>query len=653
MQRKKWTSKLALLLLFVSSVIQAGVPLWTFAPQTATSVVVGPGEIATVTYRVTNQSSKPHTLTMQSIPGISQVTSSGFCSNPFALQGKGSCLLSLQIGGSQLKGGISGGPIVCQQGATNQCYQPSAANILQVAIGPSIQSINPNSGIALGGTGVTITGQELSGTTSVTFGGTAAASYAVVNNTSVTAVTPAHSEGVVDVILTTPVGTATIPFTYTGLSVTQVNPGLGGPGGGTPITITGTGLTGTTAVTFFEGATAVGGATGITNVDETTVKATTTAYTGTSTPPVDVDVQVTATLGTATLSDGFEYASQTVTSVDPAFGTSLGGTPITITGTGLTGATDIAFFEGAAEVGGATILTVTDTVITATTTAYTGTTALPVDVDVQVTAKLGTATLSNGFEYASSTLVISPTSGTAAGYETVTLSRGTGLDNVADVTFDGTSVINLNPPVPVDDFSVAVVTPPGNAGTVPVVISFSDSSPDVSIDYTYIATAIGESSSGGTIGCLNSGDEDFVIATANASDYLFWGNNQTTGATDPTNGYGNTQTIVSVYTSSDSYAAGLCNLYTIDSNNVESFTGACADVNAYCYTGWFLPASEQLKCIYNNNAVLLVPVDNYWSSRENTSSSAYFINLSNGTVDSTTKTGTLRVRCARNIGANV
>jgi len=43
----------------------------------------------------------------------------------------------------------------------------------------------------------------------VTFGGTAATGVTVVNATTITAVTPAHAAGVVDVVVTTPGGTGT------------------------------------------------------------------------------------------------------------------------------------------------------------------------------------------------------------------------------------------------------------------------------------------------------------------------------------------------------------------------------------------------------------------------------------------------------------
>jgi hypothetical protein len=71
----------------------------------------------------------------------------------------------------------------------------------------AVSSVTPDAGAAAGGTAVTINGAGFTGATSVKFGATAATSFAVVNDMIITAVTPAHAVGAVDVTVTTPAGT--------------------------------------------------------------------------------------------------------------------------------------------------------------------------------------------------------------------------------------------------------------------------------------------------------------------------------------------------------------------------------------------------------------------------------------------------------------
>jgi hypothetical protein len=84
------------------------------------------------------------------------------------------------------------------------------------------------------------------------FGSTGAVSFTVNPETSTTAACPAGT-GTVDVTVTTAAGTSPTSsadqFTY-GPTVTKVEPNRGSPGGGTTVTMTGTGFTGATAVKF-------------------------------------------------------------------------------------------------------------------------------------------------------------------------------------------------------------------------------------------------------------------------------------------------------------------------------------------------------------------------------------------------------------------
>ena len=91
--------------------------------------------------------------------------------------------------------------------------------------GPNITLLSPSQGPTGGGTAVTITGTGFTGATSVTFDGVAGTSMVVVSDTSITVVSPAHSNDVVRVAVTTPIGTsadvAADDFTYgTGATTT-------------------------------------------------------------------------------------------------------------------------------------------------------------------------------------------------------------------------------------------------------------------------------------------------------------------------------------------------------------------------------------------------------------------------------------------------
>ena len=98
-------------------------------------------------------------------------------------------------------------------------YGSGNANAFTYVTPPSLSSISspvPPMGLTLGGTAVTLTGANLAGTTSVTFGGAPATDIVVVNANTVTCKTPPHNRGLVDVTATNGYGTATLAscFTY-------------------------------------------------------------------------------------------------------------------------------------------------------------------------------------------------------------------------------------------------------------------------------------------------------------------------------------------------------------------------------------------------------------------------------------------------------
>ena len=166
-----------------------------------------------------------------------------------------------------------------------------------------INSVTPNQGGFLGGTVITITGANLTGTYEVTVGGASCTNIAVLSSTSVRATTPAGSPGPASIAVRTLAGTtlASAPFTYLESSISSVVPNWGIYTGATPITITGTNLSGATSVT-------IGGvpATNVVAVSSTMVTAVTPAGSVGA-----VDVTVSGPKNTATAAGGFVYLSVT------------------------------------------------------------------------------------------------------------------------------------------------------------------------------------------------------------------------------------------------------------------------------------------------------------------------------------------------------
>ena len=188
----------------------------------------------------------------------------------------------------------------------------------------AITSFSPLTGT--NGTIVKIKGTNFTGATAVSFGGTAAKSFTVDSATGITAVVGSGASG--NVSVTTTQGTATLlGFTYTGPIVTSFTP-IGGTSG-TIVTIRGSNFTGTTSVSF--GGTAaksfvVDSANGI------------TAVVGTGTTG---NVAVATVNGTGS-KDGFTFGNPPIiNSFTPTSGKS--GTVVTITGTNLTGTTNVSF----------------------------------------------------------------------------------------------------------------------------------------------------------------------------------------------------------------------------------------------------------------------------------------------------------------------
>lgn len=139
-------------MMFAASFAQASTTLWTFTPLTPTTLAIPANDIATVRYQITNQSKTSHSLLMNIIHGITQMTTTGNCPNPFILGYQQSCILNLTVDGSALSSDITGGPVICEQGNPNQCYQPGSENTLRISKAPAVYYTLGGSAFGLLGT---------------------------------------------------------------------------------------------------------------------------------------------------------------------------------------------------------------------------------------------------------------------------------------------------------------------------------------------------------------------------------------------------------------------------------------------------------------------------------------------------------------------
>jgi hypothetical protein len=325
---------------------------------------------------------------------------------------------------------------------------PSNAETFTV-LAPSLTSISPTSGLRGTTVPVTITGNGLTGATAVTVTGTGVTAGAVVVNAAGTQITAnfaiaataaTTTRNVTVVTPNTPAGgTNAVQFTVLGPTLTLISPTSGARGSTVPVTLTGTGLSGATAVSM--GASTAGVTCTITGTPTaTTVTAncsiTATAPTTTRQVVVTTPIGMTAVLATTPT---FTVLGPTLTSISPTSGARGTTVPATLSGSLLTGAT-------AVNVSG-TGVTCT---VTGTPTATTVTASCIVATNAALTARTVNVMTPNGvtapnaavtFTVTGPTVTaISPTANTRGGAAFPVTITGTNLTGATAVTFSGTGV---------------------------------------------------------------------------------------------------------------------------------------------------------------------------------------------------------------------
>ncbi|RQO78027.1 hypothetical protein DBR40_08720 [Pedobacter sp. KBW01] len=305
---------------------------------------------------------------------------------------------------------------------------------------PNISTISPYSG----GTGdvITITGNDLSNATNVSFGNTAASSFTVVSPTTIKAVVAAGSGN--GITVTTPGGKATYSsFNYIlPPAITQVYPLKGGLNSG--ITIIGSNLSNSQV--------SIGGVPAQIGYNSNNQIL---AYVGNGAS--SGNVTVTNTYGTALLAGFIWVPAPTITSFSPT--TAASGDIVTITGTDLT------------DVGTVTIGGISSIFTILSPTAIQATVGAGASGSIGVISPGGNASLP-GFSYSGP--VITSFTPTSAGAGQTVVITGNNFTNASDVYFGGVSATSfiVNSPTQITAVvglgksgSVTVVTPLGRTST--------------------------------------------------------------------------------------------------------------------------------------------------------------------------------------------
>lgn len=351
------------------------------------------------------------------------------------------------------------------------------ANGFTAVDAPTITSVSPNSGSRNGGTVVTLTGTNLTGVSAVSFGGAAGGDIIIDSPTQLRVTTPARWDGVMDVTVTGPGGSAvsTGAFTYVSPTVAITSPANGATVSNPNVTATGTAAHATSVTVYLN------------SVSQGSVPVVAGAWSKSlgSLANGAHTVWAQATDGTTPspiITSSFTVAMPVPVVHDrqPSSGPEGGGFSVVITGVGFTGASQVSF-------GGTAALGFTldsDTQITATAPPGTG------YVDVSVATPGGISLTGNSgttFLYLASPTIslVAPGVGSTAGNTTVTLS-GSNLAGATDVTFAGVSGAIVGTPTAT---SITVTTPAHAAGAVDVVVFTPNGPVTASNAFTYVTPA--------------------------------------------------------------------------------------------------------------------------------------------------------------------
>ncbi len=358
--------------------------------------------------------------------------------------------------------------------------------------GPTITQLSPKSGTVAGGTQLRITGRGFPGTPgalcstfidSVVIGGTAVSNCVYDGPDTIVAVTPPHTMGKVDVVLTfagkTSPATSDSVYEYTqGPTITGLSPNFGPPSGGNSVVITGANFILKDASLYDVPVSSVlFGGVSATFVVESSTRIIATAPAGTGTQQVTLVHPLAGTSQFTTAANYGYSAGPLISSISPDSGPVVGGTVVTITGTGFLPGATVKF--GANQATFATVVSPTRIDVTSPPGAGV------VDVVVTVDANPSPTGPQARFSYSGPTVEsVSPIAGPLAGGGTVTI-KGKNFNSQSVVQFGAALTVI---PTYVDTQTLTAVVPASPiAQAVHVRVSTgSGISPETPADvYTY------------------------------------------------------------------------------------------------------------------------------------------------------------------------
>lgn len=279
----------------------------------------------------------------------------------------------------------------------------------------TVDAVSPARVPTSGGIEVEVLGQGFDEDTRVSFGGLTGLSHVLVSETRLRVITPPAPAGVVDVRASSRNATAKLVAGltyYAPVKVERVRPASGTTAGGDTVTLEGSGFEDSMIVEFNgAAATVVSAAADGTSADVTTPAGAAGL----------ADIRAETDSGADILRDGFFYAAPgefQIAGVDPAEAPAIGGTKVTIIGSGLDDAALSIEFDSIP----ATIVESGPGHVVVEVPAH-----APGVVDITATSSAGTRTLTDGFSYVENLWIdsVAPNEGEAAGgYDVVITGEG-------------------------------------------------------------------------------------------------------------------------------------------------------------------------------------------------------------------------------------